>query len=307
MAPVSTRWHALDPAKALTELASTSTGLTPEEAARRLARHGPNEVAAAKHVGALSLLAEQFKNVLVVVMLVAIGLSAFLGHGVEAVAIGIIVLFAVGLGFVQEDRAEHALEALRRMAAPEATVVRDGGERRIPARELVPGDVLGLHAGDKVAADGRLLEAVNLQVDEAPLTGGSVPVPKHLEALPDEDLPVGDRIDMVHGGTSVTYGRGRAVMIATGHATEFGRIAKLLESVQVARTPLPRRRRRTRPRRWPRTRTSTSRRTRGGACAATRRRERSSWPLGRRVSTRRRSTSASRGWTRSRSPPRPSE
>jgi len=231
-------WHALAPAEVLAGLASAPAGLTTADAARRLAQHGPNELAAGKRVTAWSLLAEQFKNVLVLVLLIAIALSASLGHGLEAIAIGAIVAFAVVLGFVQEYRAEHALEALRRMAAPEATVVRDGQEAKVPARELVPGDVLVLHAGDKVGADARLLEAVNLHADEAPLTGESVPIAKRVAALPDGDLPVGDRVDMVHAGTSVTYGRGRAVVVATGSETEFGRIARLLESVEVARTPL---------------------------------------------------------------------
>jgi Ca2+-transporting ATPase len=237
-ARVSRKWHALAGSEALAELASTATGLTSAEASRRLARCGPNEPAAGKRVAALSLLAEQFKNVLVIVLLVAIALSAFLGHGVEAIAIGVIVLFAVALGFAQEYRAENALEALRRMAAPTATVVRDSEEAKLPARELVPGDLLVLRAGDKVAADARLLEAVNLQAVEAPLTGESVPVAKQAEVLPDADLPVGDRTNMVHGGTTVTYGRGKAVVVATGSATEFGRIAKLLETVEAGKTPL---------------------------------------------------------------------
>jgi len=232
------RWHARSPEEALAELASSATGLTAAEVERRLARHGPNELAAGRRVTALSLLVEQFKNILVLVLLIAIALSAFLGHGVEAIAIAVIVVFAVALGFVQEYRAEHALEALRRMAAPEATVVRDGQEAKVPARALVPGDVLVLRAGDKVAADARLLEAVNLQADEAPLTGESVPIAKQAAALPEGDLPVGDRVNMVHGGTAITYGRGRGVVVATGSGTEFGRIAQLLSTVEVARTPL---------------------------------------------------------------------
>ncbi|HYG68339.1 MAG TPA: HAD-IC family P-type ATPase, partial [Anaeromyxobacteraceae bacterium] len=204
MAQPERRWHAMAPEEALAALVSADTGLTRAEAARRLAEHGPNELAAEQRVSALSLLAEQFRNVLVVVLLIAIALSAFLGHGVEAIAIAVIVVFAVGLGFVQEYRAEHALEALARMTAPEATVVREGEEARIPARELVPGDVLVLHAGDRIAADARLLEAVNLQADEAPLTGESVPVAKRAAALPDGEVPIGDRVDMIHGGTAVT-------------------------------------------------------------------------------------------------------
>ncbi len=236
--PHQTEWHSLSPDVALARLASNPTGLAGDEAARRLAAHGPNELAAAGRVSALSILADQFRNVLILVLLVAVGLSAFLGHGVEAFAIGVIVLFAVLLGFVQEYRAEHALEALRRMAAPTATVLRDGKEAKLPAREVVPGDVLLLHAGDKVASDARLLEAINLQADEAALTGESVPVEKQAAALQAGPLAVGDRRSVVFGGTAVTYGRGRAVVVATGSDTEFGKIAQLLKTVEPAKTPL---------------------------------------------------------------------
>jgi Ca2+-transporting ATPase len=168
----------------------------------------------------------------------ATALSAFLGHGIEAIAITVIVLFAVILGFVQEYRAERAIEALREMAAPTATVVRDGRERRINALELVPGDLILLATGDKVPADVRLVEAVNLKTVEAPLTGESAAVQKHTRPLEDEQLPPGDRKNLAYAGTVVTYGRGRAVVFATGMATEFGKIAKMLESVDTATTPL---------------------------------------------------------------------
>jgi Ca2+-transporting ATPase len=224
----------------LARLASSPAGLAPEEASRRLAQHGPNELAAGGHTTALSILAAQFRNVLIIVLLVAIGLSAALGHGVEAVAIGVIVLFAVALGFAQEFRAERAVEALRRMAAPTAAVLRGGEEDRIPAREVVPGDVLLLHAGDRVAADARLLEAVNLKADEAPLTGESVPVEKQTAPMPSGPLPIGDRRSIVYAGTAVTYGRGRGVVVATAAQTEFGKIARLLEAVEPSRTPLQR-------------------------------------------------------------------
>jgi len=150
----------------------------------------------------------------------------------------VIVLFAVGLGFVQEYRAERAIEALKQMAAPTAAVLRDGVEVKIPARDLVPGDVVILHTGDRVPADGRLLEAINLQVEEAALTGESVPVEKHVKMLENEDLPIGDRKNMVYAGTAVTYGRGRALVIATAMQTEFGKIAKMLQDVESGRTPL---------------------------------------------------------------------
>ena len=137
--------------------------------------YGPNELRAARRTSPWTILFEQLKNVLIVLLLVATALSAFLGHGVEAVAIAVIVLFAVLLGFVQEYRAERAIEALRQMAAPTATVLRDGEESDIPARDLVPGDVVVLRAGNRVPGDARLIEAVNLQIQEAALTGGAAP------------------------------------------------------------------------------------------------------------------------------------
>jgi Ca2+-transporting ATPase len=208
------------------------------EAARRLEQFGANELQAAHRVSPWEILLEQFKNVLVLILLAATVLSLFLGHGIESVVIAIIVLFAVGLGFVQEYRAERAIEALREMAAPTATAIRNGAEVKVPARELVPGDIIILHTGDRIPADARLLEAVNLQVEEAALTGESMPVEKHTAPLSSDDLPVGDRKNMVYAGTAVTYGRGRALVAATGMQTEFGKIAQMLQSIEVGRTPL---------------------------------------------------------------------
>src|SRR5688500_16024263 len=182
-------WHTLTVEETFERLKSTSVGLTAAEAARRLDDFGPNELQAAGRVSPWTILFEQFKNVLIIILLFATALSAFLGHGIEAVAITVIVLFAVILGFVQEYRAERAIEALREMAAPGATVIREGRERRIPARELVPGDVILLATGNKVPADVRLIEAVNLQTIEAPLTGESAPVEKHTRPLAGEGLP----------------------------------------------------------------------------------------------------------------------
>ncbi len=148
------------------------------------------------------------------------------------------MLFAVLLGFVQEYRAERAIEALRQMAAPTATVLRDGNEIQIPACDLVPGDIILLRAGDKVPADARLVEAVNLQIEEAALTGESVPVEKHTASLANGQLVVGDRKNMAYSGTVVTYGRGQAVVVATGMNTEFGQITGLLQTVETGKTPL---------------------------------------------------------------------
>ncbi len=240
MHPSASEWHALSIAEVLSRLQSSSGGLTGAEAARRLAEHGPNELQAAHRVSPWALLFEQFKNVLIVILLIAVGLSAFLGHGVEAIAIAVIVLFAVLLGFVQEYRAERAIEALRQMAAPTATVLRDGEEVDVPARDLVPGDVILLRAGDRVPADARLIEAVNLQIEEAALTGESVPVEKHTAPLvngPDR-LAVADRKNMAYAGTAATYGRGRAVVVATAMNTEFGKIAQMLQTIETGKTPL---------------------------------------------------------------------
>jgi Ca2+-transporting ATPase len=231
-------WHAESFEAVFSHLASSPTGLSTAEAAKRLEEQGPNEIATAERTSPWTLLFDQFKNVLIVILLVATALSAFLGHGLEAIAIAVIVLFAVLLGFIQEYRAERAIDALRDMAAPTATVLRDGLENEIPARELVPGDLSILASGDKVPADLRLFEAVNLKIEEAALTGESVAVEKHTNALVVPDLPVGDRRNMAYAGTAVTYGRGRGVVVATGHDTEFGKIARMIETVETGRTPL---------------------------------------------------------------------
>lgn len=231
-------WHALSVAAVFDRLGTTESGLSSEDAARRLAEHGPNELTAAERTSPWSLLFAQFKNVLVLILVFAVGLSALLGHALEAVVIAVILLFAVVLGFVQEYRAERAIEALRRMAAPVATTLRDGEERDVVARELVPGDVVRLEAGGRIPADARVMEAVNLKIEEASLTGESLPAKKASEPLADPELAVADRRNMVFAGTTVTYGRGSAVVVATGMRTEFGTIARLLQGVESRRTPL---------------------------------------------------------------------
>ena len=236
----SQNWHTLTQDEAYQALNTGPTGLTGAEAEKRLQETGPNEIQAAKRISAFEILLEQFKNVLILILLAATALSLALGHGIESVVIAIIVLFAVLLGFVQEYRAERAIEALRQMAAPTATVLRNGAEIEIPARDLVPGDVVLLHTGDRVPADGRLLESINMQVEEAALTAESVPVEKHVRPLGKADLPVGDRKNMVYAGTAVTYGRGRALVVATAMQTEFGKIAQLLQTVESGKTPLQR-------------------------------------------------------------------
>lgn len=231
-------WHTLSVERAFERLSSTPAGLTCDEAGGRLIEYGPNELQAARIVSPWEILFQQFKNVLIIILLSATGLSVFLGHGVEAIAIIVIVLFAVILGFVQEYRAERAVESLRRMAAPTATVIRESREIEVAARELVPGDVILLAPGDKIPADARLIEAINLQIEEAALTGESVAVEKQTARLYETESAVGDRKNMAYAGTSITYGRGRAVVVATGMNTEFGHIARMIERVETGKTPL---------------------------------------------------------------------
>ncbi len=233
----ATAWHQLSTVDALATLKSREAGLTHAEAAQRLREVGPNELRATERVSGWRILLAQFKNVLILILLGATVLSVAMGHGLESLVIAVIVLFAVLLGFVQEYRAERAIEALQKLAAPHANVLRDGEQTTVPARDVVPGDVVVLHTGDRVPADGRLLAAISLQAEEAALTGESMPVEKHTAPL-DGELPVGDRKNLVHAGTVLTSGRGRAVVVATGMQTEFGRIAALLDTVQTAKTPL---------------------------------------------------------------------
>ncbi len=238
-------WHTQTIEQTFAELKSQLSGLSTAEVTERALQYGANEIQAAKRISPWEILLEQFKNILILILLGATAISLFLGHGIESIAIAVIVLFAVLLGFIQEYRAERAIEALRQMAAPTASVLRDGAEVKIPARELVPGDVILLHTGDRMPADARLLEAVNLQIEEAALTGESVPVEKHTNPLSShpstgsgQALPVGDRKNMVYAGTAATYGRGKALVVATGMQTEFGKIAQLLQTVETGKTPL---------------------------------------------------------------------
>jgi len=234
----SSHFHTMTPTAVFEALSTGPQGLRETEVQGRLERYGPNELAAGKKITAWRILLRQFANLLITILLVATVISFFLGERLDAWVILAIVLACVVLGFVQEYRAEQAAAALQQLAAPAATVVREGKEQEIPARELVPGDVLVLHTGDRVAADARLLEEINLKADEALLTGESTAVGKNLAPVADPDKAVADRKCMVFGGTVITYGRGRAVVTATGMDTEFGKIARMLEDVTEEKTPL---------------------------------------------------------------------
>jgi Ca2+-transporting ATPase len=235
-------WHSLSAEGAAARLdTSPRAGLEAEEAASRLARYGPN---ALEQVGARRgprILLAQFTDFLVLVLIGACIVSLFLGEYVDATAILAIVVLNGVLGFVQEYRAEKSLQALREMAAPKAAVVREGREIVVDTREVVPGDLVRLRAGDRVPADLRLVEEHNLQVDEAALTGESLAIEKGAALELDDDTPLADRRNMVYTGTVVTYGRGDGLAVATGMGTELGRIAALVQEVGGEQTPLQRR------------------------------------------------------------------
>jgi len=221
-------------------------GLPTDEARARLERYGPNELATEPPVPAWRRLLAQFQDVLVVLLLIATAISALLwiyerdtNLPYEAIAIFAIVLLNAMLGYVQESRAEAAVAALRALSAAEAAVVRGGERRRVPAAELVPGDLILIEEGDTMPADARLVEATALQTAEASLTGESLPVSKDTGPI-DEDVALGDRTNMVFSGTAATYGRGTALVTATGMQTEIGRIAGLLKETRDEETPLQR-------------------------------------------------------------------
>ncbi len=236
-----TAWHSLVPEQVLKELNTDHhTGLTGAEVKSRLEKYGYNELKKEEGVSPLTLFVNQFKNILIIILLIATVLSAVVGETFDAALILVIVAFCAVLGFIQEYRAERALEALKKMLSPTITALRGGKEEEVPSKELVPGDILLLEAGDKIPADARLIENHSLRCDEAPLTGESVPVGKSIDFLP-ENVRINDRKNMIFTGTTVTYGRGKAVVTSTGMNTEFGKIAEEVTTVDVEKTPLEKR------------------------------------------------------------------
>ncbi|MFO1441395.1 MAG: HAD-IC family P-type ATPase [Verrucomicrobiaceae bacterium] len=231
-------WHARSGQEA-TQAVQTDlqSGLTSAEAATRLAQHGPNELPEEAHKPMWKVFAAQFASPLIYILFVAAIISFAMGHASDAVVILVVVLINAVIGAVQEGRAEHSMAALRKLSSLKVRVVRDGREGIIEARDLVPGDVLLLAAGDQVGADARLLEAAALEATEAALTGESLPVLKHTEPLPEES-GLGDRKNMIYSGTHLTAGRGRAVVVATGLQTEVGKIARMTATAEEPKTPL---------------------------------------------------------------------
>lgn len=236
------RWYALTQQEVVERFKSDGKrGLSDKEAENRFARFGPNELVRSAKVRPWQLFVNQLTDFMVMVLLAATGVSVFLGEYADAVVIMIIVLLNAILGFVQEYRAERSIESLKKMTAPVARVVRDNQERKVLARKLVPGDIVLLEEGDRVPADLRLLQAVNLEIEESALTGESLPVRKHGDVLPEEDVASGDIRNMAYMGTVVTRGRGRGLAVSTGMATEMGQICGMIQEAGQEETPLQRR------------------------------------------------------------------
>ncbi len=216
------------------------SGLSETEAARRLQEYGPNKLMETKRDGPLKIFINQFKNVMVVVLLVAAVISALTHDVSDAFVILIISIVNAVIGFIQEYKADRAMAALARMARPQAKVLRNGEVKEIASAELVPGDIILLEAGSRVPADARILESAALKIEEAALTGESLPVEKTSGEL-SGDAPLADQTSMAFMGTTCVYGRGRAVAVATGMNTELGRIARSIQEISHGQTPLQKR------------------------------------------------------------------
>ncbi|NDJ34287.1 MAG: cation-translocating P-type ATPase [Chloroflexi bacterium] len=236
-------WHFLTTQEAAEKLGvDPKQGLTKDEAARRLREYGPNELVETGSRSPLVIIWEQLTDVMVLILIAAAVVSALVKGPTDGAIIMAIVVLNATLGFVQEYRAEQAMAALKKMAAPLVRVRRGGDIKDIPSGELVPGDIVLLEAGAIIPADCRIVEAANLRVQEAALTGESEAIDKNDEILHSADhVPIGDRVNMVYRGTSVTYGRGEAMVVATGMQTELGRIARMIQAVESDPTPLQRR------------------------------------------------------------------
>jgi Ca2+-transporting ATPase len=235
------RWHQKKTEEVIEEARTSMRGLSSDEAQKRLLASGPNALTEKKAKPPLMMFLGQFRDFMILILIAAALISGFIGEVSDAIAIIVIVVLNAVIGFIQEYRAEEAMAALKQMAAPAAIVLRDGKAAAVAASEIVCGDVVVIEAGQVVPADLRLIEAALLKVDEAALTGESVPVGKITDALLDDGLPLGDRKNMAYKGTYATYGRGAGVVVATGMDTELGKIATMLQEEEEVKTPLQRR------------------------------------------------------------------
>jgi Ca2+-transporting ATPase len=234
---MSSEWYSMEKKQLLESLKATEKGLSTEEAERRLKEFGPNELVEKKGVTPLQIFLGQFKDIFVIMLLIAIGISVAISEFVDAATIGAIVFLNAVVGFVQEYRSEKAMEAMKQLTAPKARVMRDGTEMFIPSKEVVPGDIVLLEAGDRIPADARLLEVVDLKTDEAILTGESTAVDKK-DVVLNPKTAVADRKNSVFMATHITYGRGKAIIASTGMKTEFGKVAEMVQAVETVETPL---------------------------------------------------------------------
>lgn len=233
-----TAWHKKDAAGLFKELGTSAAGLPAAEAAARLATHGPNSLKEKPKRSPLAMFLDQFKDFMILVLIGAAVVSGAIGEALDTIIILAIVFLNAGMGFVQEFRAQKAMEALKKMAAPAASVLRGGEPASIKACDLVPGDLVLLEAGSVVPADLRLIECASLKTEEAALTGESLSVEKHALPIAEDSLPLGDRRNMAFSGTAVSYGRGKGVVTATGMGTELGKIAGMLQEEEEVQTPL---------------------------------------------------------------------
>jgi len=233
-------WHDLSVQETLAKLDTSEDGLSETVAQSRLQEFGLNELEEEKKTSKLSMLFQKLKNPIIIVLIIAALISLFVEHYYDALVIFIVIIIDMIIGFIQEFKAEEALKALKTMTAPEAEVIRGGNEIRIKAKEIVPGDILLLEAGDKIPADARILESINLETNESMLTGESSAVRKTVDAL-TANLSVEDRKNIAFSGTIITQGRGKAVVIATGMKSEIGKIAGLIKDTERAETPIQRR------------------------------------------------------------------
>lgn len=233
-------WHKLSVGKALQVTESSLQGITSDEAALRLAKYGSNELEEKEKKPAWHLFLNQFKDFMIVVLMIAAIISGIVGDLTDTIIILIIVLLNAVVGFIQEYRAEKAMDALKKMASLQAVVLRDGNSLKITSTLLVPGDVVLLEAGNAIPADLRLIETYGLRIDESALTGESVPVDKDTDELKEENLSLGDRINQAFKGTMITNGRGKGLVVSTGMNTEIGKIARMLQTNDPI-TPLQKR------------------------------------------------------------------
>jgi len=234
-------WHQRDIEDVFAQMQSSRMGLSSEEAEKRFKEYGPNELKEKKKKSAFVMFLDQFRDFMILVLIAAAIISGIIGDPSDTIAIAVIVILNAVIGFIQEYRAEKAMAALKKMSAPAATVIRDGAHAGIPASEIVPGDIVLLDAGSFVPADMRLIETAQLRIEEAALTGESVPVDKQTAVFRDETIPLGDRRNMAYKGTMVSYGRGSGIITATGMETELGKIATMLQEEEEVKTPLQKR------------------------------------------------------------------